>query len=121
MGPLQPKSLPMGPLQPKKNTPLQNPNNHESTIQIFRNTNGLANNILNGGPGQCSLYSDSLQPRRFGDRTPVGARHFLLTVLVQAGPGAHPASCTMGTGDPSRGEAAGTWRLSPTHPHTKPM
>jgi len=28
---------------------------------------------------------------------------------VQTGPGAHPASCTMGTGSLSRGKAAGAW------------
>jgi hypothetical protein len=32
---------------------------------------------------------------RSGDRIPVGARFF---AHVQTGPGAHPASCTMGTG-----------------------
>jgi hypothetical protein len=31
----------------------------------------------------------------YGDRIPVGARFF---AHVQTGPGAHPASCTMGTG-----------------------
>jgi hypothetical protein len=32
---------------------------------------------------------------RSGDRIPVGAR---FSARVQTGPGAHPASCTMGTG-----------------------
>jgi hypothetical protein len=32
---------------------------------------------------------------RSGDRIPVGARYFS---HVQTGPGAHPTSCTMGTG-----------------------
>jgi hypothetical protein len=32
---------------------------------------------------------------RFGDRIPVGAK---FSVPVQTGPGAHPASCTIGTG-----------------------
>jgi hypothetical protein len=40
-------------------------------------------------------YSDWLRAGRSGDRIPVGARFF---VHVQIGPGAHPASCTMGTG-----------------------
>jgi hypothetical protein len=35
-----------------------------------------------------------------GDRIPVGAR---FSAPVQTGPGAHPASCTMGTGSFSRG------------------
>jgi hypothetical protein len=33
---------------------------------------------------------------------------------VQTGPGAHPASCTMGTGSLSRGKGAEAWRWSPT-------
>jgi hypothetical protein len=40
-------------------------------------------------------FSDWLRAGRYGDRIPVGARFF---AYVQTGPGAHPASCTMGTG-----------------------
>jgi hypothetical protein len=47
------------------------------------------------GPGWLSRYSDSLRAGRSGNRIPVGARYF---AAVQTGPGAHPASCTMGTG-----------------------
>ena len=39
--------------------------------------------------------SDSLRAERSGDRIPVGAR---LSPPVQTGPGAHPASYTMGIG-----------------------
>ena len=42
-----------------------------------------------------SQYSDWLRAGRSGDRIPVSAR---FSTLVQTGPGAHPASCTMGTG-----------------------
>jgi hypothetical protein len=38
---------------------------------------------------------DLLQAGQSGDRIPVGAR---FSAPIQTGPGAHPASCTMGTG-----------------------
>ena len=42
-----------------------------------------------------SRYSDWLRAGRSGDRIQVGAR---FSAPVQTGPGAHPASCTIGTG-----------------------
>ena len=45
--------------------------------------------------GQRSRYSDWLRAGRPGNQIPVGSR---FSVPVQAGPGAHPASCTMVTG-----------------------
>ena len=47
------------------------------------------------GPEYLSRYSDSLRAGRSGNRIPVGTR---FSALVQTGPGAHPASYTMGTG-----------------------
>jgi hypothetical protein len=51
--------------------------------------------------GQDSIVgSDSLQAGRSGDRIPVEVR---FSAAIQTGPGAHPASCTMGTGSLSQG------------------
>ena len=46
-------------------------------------------------PGYLSWYGDSVRAGRSDDRIPVRAR---ISATVQAGPGAHTASCTMGTG-----------------------
>jgi hypothetical protein len=46
------------------------------------------------GPRQCSQYSDSLWAGQSGDPIPVGAR---FSAGIQTGPGAHPASYTVGT------------------------
>jgi len=44
-----------------------------------------------------SRYSDWVRAGRSGDRIPVGAR-FSAPIQNGPGPGAHPLSCTMGTG-----------------------
>jgi hypothetical protein len=44
-----------------------------------------------------------LDDRAIGVRSPTGAEDFSSSLCVQTGPGAHPASCTMGTGGPFPG------------------
>jgi hypothetical protein len=52
-------------------------------------------NLFLRGPGSSVGIATELRAGRSGHRIPVGAR---FSALVQTGPGAHPASCTMGTG-----------------------
>ena len=47
-----------------------------------------------GGTGRSVGIATELRAGRSGDRIPVGAR---FSAPVQTGPGAHPASCKMGT------------------------
>jgi hypothetical protein len=51
-----------------------------------------------------SIVSDyGLDVRAIGVRSPAGAKDFSCNPCVQTDSGAHPASCTMGTGDPFPG------------------
>jgi hypothetical protein len=54
-----------------------------------------------------SIVTDyGLDDRAIGVRSPAGAKDFSSTLSVQTGSGAHPASCTMGTGGPFPGVSA---------------
>jgi hypothetical protein len=51
-----------------------------------------------------SIVSDyGLDDRAIGVRSPAGAKDLSSSLCVQTGSGAHPASCTMGTGGPFPG------------------
>jgi hypothetical protein len=51
-----------------------------------------------------SIVSDyGLDDRAIGVRSPAGAKDFSSSLFVQTGSGAHPASCTVGTGGPFPG------------------
>jgi hypothetical protein len=51
-----------------------------------------------------SIVSDyGLDDRAIGVRSPAEAKDFPSSLCVQTGSGAHPASCTMGTGGPFPG------------------
>ena len=66
------------------------------------------------GPELISRYCDSLRVERSGDRIPVRAR---FSAPIQTGPGAHPASYTVGTGSLSGGsKETGAWCWPPTPP-----
>jgi hypothetical protein len=58
-------------------------------------------------PSSVSIVCDyGLDDRAIGVRSPAGAKHFSSSLCVQTGSGAHPASCTMGTGGPFPGSKA---------------
>jgi hypothetical protein len=54
-----------------------------------------------------SIVSDyGLDDRAIGVRSPAEAKDFSSSLFVQTGPGAHSASCPMGTGGPFSGGKA---------------
>jgi hypothetical protein len=59
-----------------------------------------------------------LDDRAIGVRSPAGAKDFSNSLCVQTGSGAHPASCTMGTGGPFPGGKARPRRDSDHSPPT---
>jgi hypothetical protein len=52
------------------------------------------------------VFDYGLDDRAIGVRSPAGAKDFSSSLCVQTGSGAHPASCTMGTGGPFPGGKA---------------
>jgi hypothetical protein len=68
-----------------------------------------------------SIVSDyGLDDRAIGVRSPAGTNDFSCSLCVQTGSGAHPASCTMGTGGPFPGGKARQGVMLTTHPHLVP-
>jgi hypothetical protein len=68
-----------------------------------------------------SIVSDyGLDDRAIGVRSPAGAKDFSSNLCVQTGPGAHPASCPMGSGGPFPGVKRGRGVILTTHPHLVP-
>jgi hypothetical protein len=66
----------------------------DSIVLMEINGTNLRLRIVRRRTGWLSRYSDWLRVEWSGDRIPVRVR---FPAPVQTGPGAHPASCTMGT------------------------
>jgi hypothetical protein len=64
-------------------------------LTVVVTTRNLQYFDITGGPGSSVGIATELRAGRSGDQIPVGARFF---APVQTGPGAQPASYTMGTG-----------------------
>jgi hypothetical protein len=62
-------------------------------------------NTSRGSSGSI-VYDYGLDDQAIGVRSPAVAKDFSSTLCVQTGSGAHPASCTMGTGGPFTGGKA---------------
>jgi hypothetical protein len=79
-----------------------------SEVWVFRKLLFLTVNALSVEPGSSvSIVSDyGLDDRAIGVRSPAGAKDFSCNLCIQTGSGAHPASCTMGTGVLSPGVKA---------------
>jgi hypothetical protein len=68
-----------------------------------------------------SIVSDyGLNDRAIGVRFLAGETNFSSSLCVQTGSGAHPASCTIGTGGPFPGAKRGRGVTLTTYPHLVP-
>jgi hypothetical protein len=77
--------------------------------------------LIRIGVSSVSIVSDyGLDERASGVRSPARAKHFSSSLCVQTGSGAHPASCTMGTGGPFPGGKTTVGVMLTTHPHLMP-
>jgi hypothetical protein len=72
------------------------------------------------GSSGSTVSGYGLDDRATGVRSPAGARDFSSNLCVQTGSGAHPASCTVGTGGPFTGIKRGQGVTLTTHPHLVP-
>jgi hypothetical protein len=78
-----------------------------TTVGTTTNTNTTTTTTSRSRVSSGSIVSDyRLDDRAIGVRSPAGAKDFSSSVSVQTCSAAHPATCTMGTGDPFPGGKA---------------
>jgi hypothetical protein len=70
--------------------------------RIYYNYSDIWSRISSGS----IVHDYRLDDRAIGVRSPEGAKDFSSILCVQTGSGAHPASCTVGTGGPFPGGKA---------------
>jgi hypothetical protein len=99
----------------------------ETRVRLLLNESGLdwvdltATTTTGSRGSSVSIVSDyGLDDRAIGVRSPAGAKDISYSLCVQTGSGAHPASCTMGTGVLSPGVKRERGVTLTTHPHLVP-
>jgi hypothetical protein len=72
--------------------------------------------FMSRGSSVSTVSGYGLDDRAIEVRSPAGAKDFSSNLCVQTGSGAHPASCTMGTGGPFQRVKRGRGMTLTAHP-----
>jgi hypothetical protein len=76
-------------------------NDYDSLLVVLEAAAQLFGDTIKLGISSGSIVSDyGLDDRAIGVRSPAGAKDFSYSLFAQTDSGAHPASCTNGTGGP---------------------
>jgi hypothetical protein len=86
----------------------------EKDVNVRSNTENIEEGLYTLGTGSWDVPGSSgsivsgygLDDQAIEVRSPAGAKDFPSNLCLQTGSGAHPASCTMGTGGPFPGQSA---------------
>jgi hypothetical protein len=74
-----------------------------SAVPSFEEFPAVMGNVSEPGSSVSMMSGYGLDDRAIGVQSPTEAKDFSSNLCVQTGSGVHPASCTMGTGDPFPG------------------
>jgi hypothetical protein len=89
-------------------------------MYIYIILNVCNNSIRSRGSSVSIVSGYRLDDRAIEVQSPAEAEDFSFSLFVQTGSGAHPASCTMGTGGPFPGGKARPGRDADHSPHLVP-